>query len=68
MDSNSYKTKYLNKESIQKNWYVADANDKTLGRFCSEVAKILRGKNKASFTPTWTVVIILLFLTLMVLS
>ena len=51
MDSNSYKTKYLNKESIQKNWYIVDANDKTLGRFCSEVAKILRGKNKASFTP-----------------
>ena len=51
MDSKSYKTKYLNKETIQKNWFVADANGKTLGRFSSEVAKILRGKNKASFTP-----------------
>ena len=51
MDSNSYKTKYLNKESIQKDWFVVDADGKTLGRFSSEVAKILRGKNKASFTP-----------------
>ncbi len=51
MDSNSYKTKYLNKESIQKDWFVIDADGKTLGRFSSEVAKILRGKNKASFTP-----------------
>ena len=51
MDSKSYKTKYLNKETIQKNWFVADANGKTLGRFSSEVAKILRGNNKASFTP-----------------
>ena len=51
MDSNSYKTKYLNKESIQKDWYIIDADGKTLGRFSSEVAKILRGKNKPSFTP-----------------
>ena len=51
MDSKSYKTQYLNKETIQKNWFVADADGKTLGRFSSEVAKILRGKNKASFTP-----------------
>ena len=40
MDSNSYKTKYLNKESIQKDWFVVDADGKTLGRFSSEVAKI----------------------------
>ena len=51
MDSKSYKTQYLNKETIQKSWFVADADGKTLGRFSSEVAKILRGKNKASFTP-----------------
>ena len=51
MDSKSYKTQYLNKESIQKSWFVADADGKTLGRFSSEIAKILRGKNKASFTP-----------------
>ena len=51
MDSKSYKTQYLNKETIQKSWFVADADGKTLGRFSSEIAKILRGKNKASFTP-----------------
>ena len=51
MDSKSYRTQYLNKDSIQKNWFVADANGKTLGRFSSEIAKVLRGKNKASFTP-----------------
>ena len=51
MDSKSYKTSYLTKETIQKNWIVADAEGRTLGRFSSEVAKILRGKHKASFTP-----------------
>ena len=51
MDSKSYKTQYLNKETIHKNWFVVDADGKTLGRFSSEVAKILRGKNKPSFTP-----------------
>ena len=51
MDSKSFKTSYLNKESIVKNWFVANADGKTLGRFSSEVAKILRGKHKASYTP-----------------
>ena len=51
MDSKSYRTQYLNKDSIQKNWFVANADGKTLGRFSSEIAKVLRGKNKASFTP-----------------
>ena len=44
-------TKSLKLNEIKKNWYVADANGKTLGRFASEVAKILRGKHKPSFTP-----------------
>ena len=51
MDSKSFKTSYLNKESIVKNWFVANADGKTLGRFSSEVAKSLRGKHKASYTP-----------------
>ena len=51
MDSKSYRTQYLNKDSIQKNWFVADADGKTLGRFSSEIAKVLRGKKKAPFTP-----------------
>ena len=37
--------------SIKRNWYVVDAKDKTLGRLATEIAVILRGKNKATFTP-----------------
>ena len=37
--------------TIDRKWYVVDATDMTLGRLCSEVAKVLRGKNKAIFTP-----------------
>ncbi len=38
-------------ETIERKWYVIDATDKTLGRLASETAKILRGKNKPTFTP-----------------
>jgi large subunit ribosomal protein L13 len=51
MDSLSFKTVFANKETAQKNWVVIDAEGKTLGRFASEAAKILRGKNKPNFTP-----------------
>ena len=37
--------------TIERNWYVVDATGYTLGRLASEVAKILRGKNKPIFTP-----------------
>ena len=37
--------------TIDRKWYVVDATDMTLGRLASEVAKVLRGKNKAIFTP-----------------
>ena len=37
--------------TIERKWYVVDATDMTLGRLASEVAKVLRGKNKAIFTP-----------------
>ena len=37
--------------SIERKWYVVDATDMTLGRLASEVAKVLRGKNKPIFTP-----------------
>jgi len=40
-----------NAESIDKKWYVVDASGQTLGRFASEIAKILIGKNKTTFTP-----------------
>ena len=37
--------------TITRDWYVVDAEGKTLGRLASEVAKVLRGKNKPIFTP-----------------
>ena len=37
--------------TIDRKWYVVDATDMTLGRLASEIAKVLRGKNKAIFTP-----------------
>ena len=37
--------------TIERKWYVVDATNMTLGRLASEVAKVLRGKNKAIFTP-----------------
>ena len=36
---------------VERKWYVVDAEGKTLGRMASEVAAILRGKNKPTFTP-----------------
>jgi len=38
-------------ESIQRDWYVVDAEGKTLGRLASEVASRLRGKHKPEYTP-----------------
>lgn len=46
------KTTYMAKpEEINRKWYVVDAEGKTLGRLASQVASILRGKNKPIFTP-----------------
>ena len=47
----SYKTVSVNKENANKKWYVIDAEGQILGRFASEVAMILRGKRKPSYTP-----------------
>ena len=51
MDTLSYKTISANKETVQKEWVVVDATDQVVGRFCSKVAKMLRGKYKPNFTP-----------------
>lgn len=40
----------LKKEDAKPNWFILDATGKTLGRFASEIAKILRGKHKPTFT------------------
>ncbi len=51
MDSLSYKTVSANAATVTKNWYVIDATDAVLGRLSTQVAKILRGKNKPNYTP-----------------
>jgi large subunit ribosomal protein L13 len=51
VDTLSYKTISANKATIQKEWVVVDAENQVLGRLCSEIAKIIRGKNKPSYTP-----------------
>lgn len=51
MDTLSYKTVSANKATVNKEWFIVDAEGLVLGRMASKVAKILRGKNKPSFTP-----------------
>lgn len=45
------KTFMAKAEEVQRKWYVVDAEGKPLGRLASEVAKVLRGKNKPTYTP-----------------
>ena len=45
------KTYMANPDKIERKWYVVDADGCTLGRLASEVAKVLRGKNKPEYTP-----------------
>ncbi len=51
MEAISYKTVSASKETVNKGWVIIDAENEVLGRLASEVAFILRGKNKTNFTP-----------------
>lgn len=51
VDSVSYKTTTATRSTVEKNWLVVDVDGMVLGRIASEVAKIIRGKHKPSFTP-----------------
>jgi large subunit ribosomal protein L13 len=51
VDHLSYKTTHANKATAEKNWVLVDAKDQVLGRVASQVANIIRGKNKVNFTP-----------------
>ena len=51
MNTLSYKIISANKETAKKEWVVLDASDQIVGRLCSKVAKLLRGKYKPNFTP-----------------
>jgi large subunit ribosomal protein L13 len=44
-------TFHANSETAERNWVVVDATDQTLGRLCTRIASILRGKHKPTFTP-----------------
>ena len=45
------KTSVPSIDSIERQWYLVDAENQTLGRLATEVASVLRGKNKATYTP-----------------
>jgi len=47
----SYKTKSENKDSVERKWYVIDAEGEVVGRLCTRIASVLRGKHKPSYTP-----------------
>ena len=51
LGGNPMKTYMANPDKIERKWYVVDAEGQTLGRLASEVAKVLRGKNKPVYTP-----------------
>ena len=47
----SYKTQSLRKEDVERDWYIVDAEGKTVGRLCTTIATMLRGKHKPNYTP-----------------
>lgn len=51
MDTLSFKTVAANKATVHKEWVVVDADGQILGRMCTKIAKLLRGKYKPDFTP-----------------
>lgn len=46
-----FTTKHANEATVQRNWYVVDGTNQTVGRMCARIASVLRGKNKAYYTP-----------------
>ena len=51
MNTLSYKTKSIRNEDVEKAWFVVDAEGQTVGRLCTTIAHVLRGKHKPSYTP-----------------
>ena len=51
MDTLSLKSPIANAGNINRKWHVIDAENQTLGRLCSQIATLLRGKHKAIYTP-----------------
>jgi large subunit ribosomal protein L13 len=46
-----FTTKHANAATVTHNWYVVDGTNQTVGRMCARIAAILKGKNKAYYTP-----------------
>jgi large subunit ribosomal protein L13 len=46
-----FTTKHANAATVKRSWYIVDGTNQTVGRMCSRIAAVLRGKNKASYTP-----------------
>jgi large subunit ribosomal protein L13 len=46
-----FTTKHANAATVQRDWYVVDGTNQTVGRMCAKIAAVLRGKNKAYYTP-----------------
>jgi len=51
MSKQHFTTKHANAATVQHNWYVVDGTNQTVGRMCAKIAAVLRGKNKAYYTP-----------------
>ncbi len=51
MSKQHFTTKHANEATVKHGWYVVDGTNQTVGRMCAKIAAILRGKNKAYFTP-----------------
>lgn len=51
MSNLHFTTKHANEATVQRNWYVVDGTNQTVGRMCAKIASVLRGKNKPYYTP-----------------
>ena len=51
MSKQHFTTKHANAATVQRDWYVVDGTNQTVGRMCAKIAAVLRGKNKAYYTP-----------------
>ena len=51
MSKQHFTTKHANEATVKHNWYVVDGTNQTVGRMCAKIAAVLRGKNKAYYTP-----------------
>lgn len=51
MEASAKITKSIRREDVEKHWWIVDAENATLGRLSTQVAQLLRGKHKPSFTP-----------------